>query len=235
MAVFFSVVTFAFYSITTSAPAPVFRFAPPPSTPSFGALAGQSAPSFGSLAQQGPGFGSQPSSFSGFGQQPQPGGETTTLPELFLFLFFPPFLIIFSCHLACYHSSLFPTVSHSTAPFFQQLYNFSHCTVFITSFFTLTVFQTWKRKVALLLCNRNFLSIATKQVFCCVNYTFRVDCASHEDFKVVNFLIWQHNASLCETYPRSTSLSNMIKTKDDKGWMNTFYVSWANETERGSL
>uniref|UniRef100_A0A3B4FPG8 Nuclear pore complex protein Nup214 n=1 Tax=Pundamilia nyererei TaxID=303518 RepID=A0A3B4FPG8_9CICH len=67
-----------------------FGFAPPPSTPSFGALAGQSAPSFGSLAQQGPGFGSQPSSFSGFGQQPQPGGETTTLPELFLFLFFPP-------------------------------------------------------------------------------------------------------------------------------------------------
>lgn len=124
-------------------------------------------------------------------------------------------------------------MSHSTAPFFQQLYNFSHCTVFIASFFTLTVFQTWKRKVALLLCNRNFLSIATKQVFCCVNYTFRVDCASHEDFKVVNFLIWQHNASLCETYPRSTSLSNMIKTKDDKGWMNTFYVSWANETERG--
>nr|XP_004549645.2 nuclear pore complex protein Nup214 isoform X4 [Maylandia zebra] len=51
-----------------------FGFAPPPSTPSFGALAGQSAPSFGSLAQQGPGFGSQPSSFSGFGQQPQPGG-----------------------------------------------------------------------------------------------------------------------------------------------------------------
>lgn len=40
---------------------------------------------------------------------------------------------------------------------------------------------------------------------------------------------------VCAKHPRSTSLSNMIKTKDDKGWMNTFYVSWANETERGSL
>lgn len=56
-----------------------FRFASPPSGPSFGALASQSAPSFGALAQQGSGFGSQPSSFSGFGQQPQTGGETTTL------------------------------------------------------------------------------------------------------------------------------------------------------------
>lgn len=62
-----------------------FGFASPPSGPSFAALANQSAPSFGGLAQQGlaqqglaqqsPGFGSQPSSFSGFGQpQPQAGG-----------------------------------------------------------------------------------------------------------------------------------------------------------------
>ncbi|XP_054613505.1 nuclear pore complex protein Nup214 [Dunckerocampus dactyliophorus] len=51
-----------------------FGFASPPSAPSFAALANQSAPSFGSLAQQGPGFGGQPSGFSGFGQQPQPGG-----------------------------------------------------------------------------------------------------------------------------------------------------------------
>ncbi|XP_061783447.1 nuclear pore complex protein Nup214 isoform X1 [Nerophis lumbriciformis] len=51
-----------------------FGFASPPSGPSFGALANQSTPSFGSLTQQGPGFGGQPSSFSGFGQQPQTGG-----------------------------------------------------------------------------------------------------------------------------------------------------------------
>ncbi|XP_026152788.1 nuclear pore complex protein Nup214 isoform X1 [Mastacembelus armatus] len=52
-----------------------FGFASAPSAPpSFGALANQNTPSFGTLAQQGPGFGSQPSSFSGFGQQPQAGG-----------------------------------------------------------------------------------------------------------------------------------------------------------------
>uniref|UniRef100_A0A7N8Y0V0 Nuclear pore complex protein Nup214 n=1 Tax=Mastacembelus armatus TaxID=205130 RepID=A0A7N8Y0V0_9TELE len=56
-----------------------FGFASAPSAPpSFGALANQNTPSFGTLAQQGPGFGSQPSSFSGFGQQPQAGGENTT-------------------------------------------------------------------------------------------------------------------------------------------------------------
>ncbi|XP_028273229.1 nuclear pore complex protein Nup214 isoform X2 [Parambassis ranga] len=59
---------------TPSGSASVFRFASPPSAPSFGDLASQNTPSFGSLAQQGPGFGSQPSSFSGFGQQPQAGG-----------------------------------------------------------------------------------------------------------------------------------------------------------------
>ncbi|KAM8828465.1 nuclear pore complex protein Nup214 isoform 2-T2 [Spinachia spinachia] len=59
---------------TTAANMGGFGFAPPPSGPSFGALANQSAPSFGAMAQQGSGFGSQPSSFSGFGQQPQAGG-----------------------------------------------------------------------------------------------------------------------------------------------------------------
>ncbi|KAL6096809.1 nup214 [Pungitius sinensis] len=59
---------------TTAANMGGFGFAPPPSGPSFGALANQSAPSFGSMAQQGSGFGTQPSSFSGFGQQPQAGG-----------------------------------------------------------------------------------------------------------------------------------------------------------------
>lgn len=78
--------------ITSSVSASVFRFASPPSGPSFGALANQSAPSFGGLAQQGPGFGSQqPSSFSGFGQsQQQAGGETTTWAALFLFFSFLP-------------------------------------------------------------------------------------------------------------------------------------------------
>lgn len=73
------------------ASASVFRFASPPSGPSFGSLATQSAPSFGGLAQQGSGFGQQPSSFSGFGQQPQAGGETATSvapPPLLPFFFF---------------------------------------------------------------------------------------------------------------------------------------------------
>nr|XP_043868285.1 nuclear pore complex protein Nup214-like isoform X2 [Solea senegalensis] len=51
-----------------------FGFSSPAPAPSFGALANQGAPSFGSMAQQSPGFGNQPSGFSGFGQQPQAGG-----------------------------------------------------------------------------------------------------------------------------------------------------------------
>ncbi|KAK5611716.1 hypothetical protein CRENBAI_011821 [Crenichthys baileyi] len=53
-----------------------FGFSSPISAPSFGALASQTPPTFGNLAQQGTAFGSQPSSFSGFGQQPQTGGFT---------------------------------------------------------------------------------------------------------------------------------------------------------------
>lgn len=77
-----------------SASASVFRFASPPSGPSFGSLATQSAPSFGGLAQQGSGFGQQPSSFSGFGQQPQAGGETATSVAPLPLLFFPFFFSI---------------------------------------------------------------------------------------------------------------------------------------------
>lgn len=77
---------FYFHFMTSSVSASVCRFASPPNAPSFGALTNQSAPSFGSLAQQGSGFGSQPSSFSGFGQQPQAVGETATSVSFFAFL-----------------------------------------------------------------------------------------------------------------------------------------------------
>ncbi|KAG7276649.1 hypothetical protein CRUP_023215 [Coryphaenoides rupestris] len=55
-------------------PIPSSFFASPQSTPSFGALANQSAPpSFGGLAQQSPGFGAPQGGgvFGGFGQQQQ--------------------------------------------------------------------------------------------------------------------------------------------------------------------
>lgn len=85
------------FHINLSVSAFVFRFASPPSGPSFGALANQNPPSFGGLAQQSSGFGSQPSSFSGFGQQPQAGGETTTVVSLFLLL--PPVFFLTSTKL----------------------------------------------------------------------------------------------------------------------------------------
>ncbi|XP_053138131.1 nuclear pore complex protein Nup214 isoform X2 [Hemicordylus capensis] len=52
---------------TAAASAGGFGFGNPASTVSFGTLASQNTPTFGSLSQQTPGFGTQGSSFSGFG------------------------------------------------------------------------------------------------------------------------------------------------------------------------
>lgn len=95
--------------------------------------------------------------------------------------------------------------------------------------------------MALLLCNRHFLSIATKQVFCCVHYTFRVDCASDEDFfKRGQF---PHLATQCkferniskEYFPLKHDQVSLVAFHSHKGWKNRFYVSGTNETEMGSL